>query len=99
MRVLGVDPGSRITGYGLVEEKNRQISFVKAGLIKPPEKCRFHRKFTRFFKGLRKFWTAGPPMPWPWKTCFTLKCQEFPQTGACPRGRSGCRRAAGYCGL
>ena len=52
MRVLGVDPGSRITGYGLLEEKNRQISFLEAGLIKPPEKMPFPRKIYRIFKGI-----------------------------------------------
>ena len=53
MRVLGVDPGSRITGYGLLEEKNRQISFIEAGLIKPPDKMPFPRKIHHgFFKGI-----------------------------------------------
>jgi len=52
MRVLGVDPGSRITGYGLLEEKNRQIFFVEAGLIKPPEKMPFPRRIHKIFQGL-----------------------------------------------
>ncbi|MCG6879385.1 MAG: crossover junction endodeoxyribonuclease RuvC [Deltaproteobacteria bacterium] len=52
MRVLGVDPGSRITGYGLLEEKNRQISFIEAGLIKLPEKMPFPRKIHRVFQGI-----------------------------------------------
>ena len=51
IRVLGVDPGSRITGYGLLEEKNRRISFIEAGLIKPPEKLPFARKIHRIFQG------------------------------------------------
>jgi crossover junction endodeoxyribonuclease RuvC len=52
MRVLGVDPGSRITGYGLLEEKNHQICFVEAGLIKPPEKMPFPRRIHKIFQGL-----------------------------------------------
>ncbi len=52
MRVLGVDPGSRITGYGVLEEQNREISFIAAGLIKPPEKMPFPRKIHRIFQGL-----------------------------------------------
>lgn len=52
MRVLGVDPGSRITGYGLLEEKNRQISFIEAGLIKLPEKMPFPQKIHRVFQGI-----------------------------------------------
>ena len=52
MRVLGVDPGSRITGYGLLEERNREISFIEAGLVKPPEKMPFSQKIHRIFQGL-----------------------------------------------
>ena len=52
MLVLGVDPGSRITGYGLVEEKNREISCIGAGIIKPPDKMPFPRKIHRIFQGL-----------------------------------------------
>ena len=52
MLVLGVDPGSRITGYGLLEEQNREISFIEAGLIKPPEKMPFPQKIHRIFQGL-----------------------------------------------
>ena len=49
--MLGVDPGSRITGYGLLEEQNSRISFIDAGLIKPPEKLPFARKIHRIFQG------------------------------------------------
>lgn len=52
MRVLGIDPGSRITGYGLLEEKDRQLSFIEAGLIKPPDKMPFPRKIHRIFQGI-----------------------------------------------
>ena len=52
MLVLGVDPGSRITGYGLIEEQNREISFIEAGLIKPPDKMPFPQKIHRIFQGL-----------------------------------------------
>ncbi len=52
MRVLGVDPGSRITGYGLLEEKNRQICFLDAGLIRPPDKMPFPRRIHIIFQGI-----------------------------------------------
>ena len=52
MRVLGVDPGSRITGYGLLEEQNREISFIEAGLIRPPGKMPFSQKIHKIFQGL-----------------------------------------------
>ncbi len=36
LRVLGIDPGSRITGYGLVATEGNRLSFVAAGRIRPP---------------------------------------------------------------
>ncbi|KTD19498.1 crossover junction endodeoxyribonuclease RuvC [Legionella israelensis] len=32
--ILGIDPGSRITGYGLIEEKNRHLYYVDSGCIR-----------------------------------------------------------------
>ena len=33
-RILGIDPGSRITGYGVVERRGSVISFIACGVIK-----------------------------------------------------------------
>ena len=33
-RVLGIDPGSRITGFGVVDQDARQFKFVACGAIK-----------------------------------------------------------------
>ena len=33
-RILGVDPGSRITGYGIIELQGRQQQYVASGCIK-----------------------------------------------------------------
>jgi len=35
MRVLGIDPGLNITGYGLVERRGRQLHLTEAGVIRP----------------------------------------------------------------
>ena len=34
MRILGIDPGSRVTGYGLVDENGGLITYVASGCIK-----------------------------------------------------------------
>ncbi len=34
MRVLGIDPGSRFLGYGVVEERNRQLIHVGHGVVR-----------------------------------------------------------------
>ena len=33
-RIIGIDPGSRITGYGVVSSDRGQIKFVSCGVIK-----------------------------------------------------------------
>lgn len=38
MRVLGIDPGTIVTGYGLIDEKNGRLSHVDNGGIFPPPK-------------------------------------------------------------
>ncbi len=32
--ILGIDPGSRITGYGLIRESNRQLQYIDSGCIR-----------------------------------------------------------------
>lgn len=34
VRILGIDPGSRITGYGIIEHHGFQVSFISCGVIK-----------------------------------------------------------------
>ena len=34
IRILGIDPGSRITGYGVVEISSRQVRYVASGCIR-----------------------------------------------------------------
>ena len=34
VKILGIDPGSRITGYGIIEVLGNQISYLAAGVIK-----------------------------------------------------------------
>ena len=34
--ILGIDPGSRITGYGLIQVEKTQVSYVASGCIRIP---------------------------------------------------------------
>ncbi len=35
MVILGIDPGLKCTGYGIIEERDRKIIFIAAGTISP----------------------------------------------------------------
>ena len=37
-RIIGVDPGLSITGFGVLDQKNDQIRLVAHGTIKPPSR-------------------------------------------------------------
>lgn len=32
--ILGIDPGSRLTGYGVIEQRGRQLNYLGSGCIK-----------------------------------------------------------------
>ncbi len=32
--ILGIDPGSRVTGYGIIKENNRKLEYIDSGCIR-----------------------------------------------------------------
>lgn len=49
--ILGIDPGSRITGYGVIRELNRQLVYVDSGCIKTSEGP-FTERLLQIFNGV-----------------------------------------------
>ncbi len=37
MRILGIDPGLRLTGFGLIEKSGQKLSYLASGVIKSGE--------------------------------------------------------------
>ena len=52
MIVLGVDPGSRITGYGLLQKKNNLITCVASGSIESPGSVPFFDRIYKIFTSM-----------------------------------------------
>jgi len=52
MRVLGIDPGSRITGYGIVERQGNRLIHVDNGAIFTDTSPDFAGRLKRIFDGL-----------------------------------------------
>ena len=52
MLVLGVDPGSRVTGYGLVEKKDNSMDCVHAGTISSPGNVPFYERIHKIFQSM-----------------------------------------------
>ncbi|MDP3704710.1 MAG: crossover junction endodeoxyribonuclease RuvC [Legionellaceae bacterium] len=49
--ILGIDPGSRVTGYGLIREHNRQLHYVDSGCIRTSE-GEFSSRLLQIFNGI-----------------------------------------------
>ena len=54
MLVLGVDPGSITTGYGLVEKKLDRMRCVHAGTVRSSNKNPFHVRIHKIFLSMLK---------------------------------------------
>ncbi len=52
MRVLGIDPGSRITGYGIVDQNGNKLVHVDNGAIFTDKADDFPGRLKRIFDGL-----------------------------------------------
>ena len=37
LRILGIDPGLRVTGYGVIEKSGSKLTYVTSGCIKSPD--------------------------------------------------------------
>lgn len=52
MRVIGIDPGSIITGYGIVEQGPGSIRHLDNGIIAPGERLPFPKRLHAIFQGV-----------------------------------------------
>lgn len=52
MKILGIDPGSRATGYGIVEEVAGRLSFVCCGVIRVSPGRSFPERLLEIHQGI-----------------------------------------------
>ncbi|MCL5272942.1 MAG: crossover junction endodeoxyribonuclease RuvC [Gammaproteobacteria bacterium] len=50
--ILGIDPGSRITGYGLIKELNRKIEYIDSGCIRTSPDGDLSQKLLQIYDGI-----------------------------------------------
>ena len=61
MRVLGIDPGSETTGWGVVEGEARRYRLVEYGTIKAPPRERFSARLLKIYAGIEEVITRLKP--------------------------------------
>jgi crossover junction endodeoxyribonuclease RuvC len=54
VRILGIDPGLRRTGWGVVEIDGNRLTFVGCGSVEPPENLPLARRLLAIHEGLAK---------------------------------------------
>jgi len=52
MRILGIDPGLNITGYGVIELKDKRVHLIEAGVIKTQVSSGIKNRLHKIHKGL-----------------------------------------------
>jgi crossover junction endodeoxyribonuclease RuvC len=54
VRVLGIDPGSETTGWGVVENDGRRYRLVEYGTVKAPARERFSARLLKISNGIEE---------------------------------------------
>ena len=53
MIILGIDPGSNITGYGVIDSEKNQLKYIASGCIRVTEKV-LSQRLEQVFSGIRE---------------------------------------------
>lgn len=61
MRILGIDPGTGILGFGVVDSDNGRLKLVDAGVITTPAKTPHDERLEEIFNGLTEIIAASRP--------------------------------------
>lgn len=60
-RILGIDPGLNITGWGIIDQQGNRLSFITAGQIKTDPKLPLAERLKTLHEGLSKVLAAYKP--------------------------------------
>lgn len=58
--ILGIDPGTRITGYGVIETDLRTYSPLDFGCIRPPAALSLHERYAIIHEGIEHLLETYP---------------------------------------
>jgi len=52
IRIIGIDPGLRRTGWGVVDSDGSRLSYVASGLVTAPADCELAYRLRELFEGI-----------------------------------------------
>jgi len=53
-RIIGIDPGTLVTGYGIIEYSDNSYQAVDYGCIRPPAKMLLSERYRIIYEGVQK---------------------------------------------
>ncbi len=54
MRILGLDPGSRVCGYGVIDDTAGEMTYVECGVLTAPQDRAMEERLGEIARGLRE---------------------------------------------
>lgn len=61
LRILGIDPGLRVTGFGVIEKTGQKLVYVTSGCVKTPQDGSLPLRLKTILDGLREVIAAHRP--------------------------------------
>lgn len=52
IRIIGIDPGLRHTGWGVIETLGNNLKFIAAGTVRSDDKCDLASRLSQLYEGL-----------------------------------------------
>lgn len=72
-KIIGIDPGTRITGYGIVSMDNSHLSALDFGCIRPPTDLSNHERYFFLFNATKQLFEQFSPSAVAVETQFVYK--------------------------
>ena len=61
MRILGLDPGSRVCGYGAIDQRGSELAYVECGVLTAPEDHAMENRLGELARSLSEVLTELRP--------------------------------------
>lgn len=71
--ILGIDPGSRKTGYGIILQQGQRLSYCASGLIRPPQDAPLSERLKVIYDGISQLIAQYSPEQFAIEQIFMAK--------------------------
>ena len=64
VRILGIDPGLNVSGYGVLEVRDRRLHLIEAGVIRGRDRSSLSNRLVEIHAGAVEVIEASSPIVW-----------------------------------